>query len=191
MKERIIKKTKIGGFIALGGEHLVMAYGSDCVIKIPFGLRYFLRPRQYTGRIQDDYDILKKYFGDYFIETEVRVNKKKDWYALVQRKYAGRVLTKKDLDSDPNIKAQFLEIVSLNKKLTEERNITWDFFGAWCFVFSSGTTIANIILEDGKLKMADIGLIYLNNKNAAHWLIKAIVGWAIKKQKRFLKNLIG
>jgi len=188
--EPLLNKRKIGKIIALGGEHLVLNYSKDCVIKIPFGLRYFLRPRQYTARIQEDYAILKKYFGDYFIETEVRVNKRRDWYVLVQKKYHGRSFVQKDL-AKAEYKKQLCDILEANAKMKEESNITWEFFGAWALVFSKGEKISNIMAENGKLIMIDIGLIYLNNAHNTHWIIRTIVRWAVRKQKSFLKNFIG
>ncbi len=186
-QEQLLNKSKIGKIIALGGEHLVLNYGKDCVIKIPFGLRYFLRPKQYTARIREDYAILKKYFNDYFIETEVRVNGKRNWYVLVQKKYRGKVLTKNDL-TNLDYRKQFSDILAINDKMKEDLKITWEFFGAWALVFSGGEKISNIMVENGRLKMIDIGLIYLNNAKTTHWIIRAIVRWAIRKQKCFLKN---
>lgn len=190
IQARLLDKRKVGKIIAIGGEHLVFGYGKDCVIKIPFGLRYFLRPRQYTERVREDYAILKKYFGDYFIKTEVRVNNRKDWYALVQKKYHGRCLEKKDL-ANPEYQKQLNDILAANAKMKEELKITWEFFGAWALVFSNGGKISNIMTENGKLRMIDIGLIYLNNSHNTHWAIRTIVRWAVKKQKYFLQNFIG
>lgn len=191
MSQILIDRKKVGKFMALGGEHLVMSYGSSCVVKIPFGIRYFLRPRQYTSRIQDDYAILKRYFGHYFIETEVKVGERKEWYALIQRKYHGKTLTKDDLEANSDLRRQFLEILERNQDMVDEKRITWEFFGAWTLVFSNGRKVSNIIVEDGRrLMMADTGLIYLNNAHITHWLIRTIVRWAVKRQKKFLERLV-
>lgn len=184
-----IEKEKIGKVVYFGGEHIVRKYGCDSVIKFPFGPRFILGRKRIVDRITRRYKIVKEYFGKYLHDTQIIVGKNRRSYVYVQKELDGEPLNK-ELMKNPQIKKQFLEIVSINETLIKEKGVTWEFFGALGLLFTGDRCVRNCLaLKDGRLEMVDAGIIPLDLDNHP-LLLKIILGWSLKRQKRFLKSFL-
>ncbi len=184
-----IEKEKIGRVIYFGGEHIVREYNHDMVIKFPFGLRFILGRKKIVDQVTNRYALAKEYFGDYLHDTQIVAEKNRCSYVYIQKRLNGELLTQ-ELMKNPLVKEQFLGIISINKTLIKERGMTWEFFGVLGLLFTGDRYVRNcLVLKDGKIKMIDAGIILLNLDNQ-HFLLKIVLGWALKRQKKLLKSFL-
>ena len=184
-----VEKDKIGKIINLGGEHLIREYNHNMVIKSPFGPRFLLERKKVIDRITSRYELVKGYFGSYLHDTQIVVEKNRRSYVYLQKRLDGQLLSQ-ELMKEPQIAKQFQEIVEINKRMVEEKNTTWEFFGALGLLFTGDMCVRNcLVLKDGKIKMIDAGIIPLNLDNH-HFLLKIILGWSLRRQKKLLRSFL-
>lgn len=107
-------KSKIGKLISWGGDHTVYNYGTDKVIK--FSLIGLMMGQGGLAKIIRDYEISKKFFGDFVLTTCFLKPQGKKLSVAIQTKIAGHYLHKKDL-TDPVVNNQFRKIMEDNRQL--------------------------------------------------------------------------
>jgi len=122
----VTDKTKIGRLIAWGSEHFVYEYDSNSVIK--FSILYFFLGSRAKEKATQDYDICKKFFGKYLLETEIAISSNNKHIVHIQPKIVGHFLTKKDLEHE-YIQKQFKEIVNGYHSMIKTENTEIDLIG--------------------------------------------------------------
>ncbi|MEK7530420.1 MAG: hypothetical protein AAB573_00985 [Patescibacteria group bacterium] len=136
-------QSKIGRCISWTGDHNVYAYGTDEVIKFS-KFDFFLGYEKTKHKAISDIEICKKFFGTYLLETRVVSSAYERRVALVQKRVAGRFLSKRDLQNS-TIVDQFAEIMTAYRRLLAERHAYIDLIGGRGAL--SGT-MSNIFIDD-------------------------------------------
>ena len=150
---KVYKGAKIGRLIALGGEHVVYAYGTDQVIK--FSLLFYFLGHRALAKAERDIELCSKYFSDYFLETDILISANGKHLVHVQEKIEGRPLTVNDV-RDMTIRKQFDEIVVGYRSLIRAGHPEIDligrtgFFGS-CFSNIFVTPQHTLVIIDGTL----------------------------------------
>ena len=125
LSEFLVDVNQIGQLLGKGMGHWVYEYGSDQVIKIPID-RGWHRPGRAEEREQD-LTIIKQYFPDQYLETEVIRSEKNPYYCLIQRK-----LNDFSNISPENVAAvanEFHEMLKINRHLVSQQGMSLDFLG--------------------------------------------------------------
>lgn len=168
-----------------GLTNVVFAYiapdGSNKVVKLSRDAR---KGFMSTGYEQDAENIalVKKYFGEYSVPTEIHQDPKTGKYLIVQDAVHGKAITNK-LES-PSIRAQLVDMARLNREMMRQTGYSMDFIGVpgmltWVrhqfrqiVTNKSEFEISNILVDqDGKLKIIDEGLLRLNkSKTPKQWM---------------------
>ncbi|OGK13817.1 hypothetical protein A3H80_01180 [Candidatus Roizmanbacteria bacterium RIFCSPLOWO2_02_FULL_37_19] len=161
--------THIGDLVSRGGQHTVVRYGSDMVLKLPNGLPFAIKTPQAAQR---NVALLQQYFPDYMMPTEVyQVD---STYCLVQeylRVY--EPLTSRVL---PEVKDQFHDMLDSNGQLITDTGFSLEPVGGegfWRTAVSrlrgdhpTDLVLANIVVDrrtpgEPHLLIPDIGLYTL------------------------------
>jgi len=185
-----IDSSKIGEIFAVGGENVIRWYdGKNLLLKTPIGIRIRLGKQNFVREAQNDFPILKNYLGKYLPrEVSIVVSKDKKKFSIVQTFVDGSVLKKSDLKIR-TIKKQFIDVVNQNKLMEKEKNISWDFFGAWSLFLGNKNRIGNLLVTpDRKVKIIDIGTVRIGRKGQP-FIIWLIIKWAIGRQRRYIASL--
>ena len=179
--------------IGFGGENIVLKANDNYVIKRPFGLRYFIDPRETVSEIISDLKVLKVYFKNFIAETEITPSKGSAplFYTMKQSYVKGKALTKELLKSE-EVHRQFKEIMAINSEMVRSENKSYEFLGIWSLIFSHILKrVSNILVEDGtkKLYIIDIGVLYLGGKYHSR-LLSLIYKWAYRRQVKLLERFL-
>ncbi len=100
----------IGKLLAWVGDHSVYEYGNDRVIKFS-KFDYFIGVQEARRKYVSDYEICRKHFGDYILETDVMASADGSRVAKIQPKISGRFLTKRSLTSE-GVKTQLRQFLA-------------------------------------------------------------------------------
>lgn len=141
---RVYDKNKIGKLFAAGGEHLVYAYENDKVIK--FSLLYLLLGKIAYDKAKKDRMLCEKYFGNFYLPTELAISKNKKHIVHIQPKIVGMPLVKKHL-LDKEVFEKFKKLVECNKRLENDEGVSVDLLGRGG-VFKN--SLSNIFLTEDK-----------------------------------------
>jgi len=163
--------------IGQGFTHIVFAYRQpgepDRVVKVPRAISPGLMS---SGYIQDQENIalVKKFFGEYSVPTDVRKDEKTGKYLYVQDAVSGRPVTSLT-DSQP-VRTQIADLARLNREMMRQQQTSMDFLGVpgfltvvrhqfWSIISKKSHFELSNIFEDGngKLKLIDSGLIRFKN----------------------------
>lgn len=106
----VYDRAKIGRCIAWIGDHFVYEYGPDQVIKFS-KLDWFVDPERAARKGTHDYEICKRHFGDYILDTEIARSANGGRIAKIQRKIVGRPLRVSDLRT-ARVCEQFADILA-------------------------------------------------------------------------------
>ena len=147
-------KTKIGKLIALGGEHLVYEYEGNRVIK--FSILYFFLGSHAYPKATSDYQICKKFFGKYVLDTDIVFSPDKEYLVHIQPRLEGHYLSKKDFENE-SIRNQFTEIMSGYDALLAEGDPIVDLIGRAGIFYRCLSNI--LVLNDGTLRIIDATLL--------------------------------
>lgn len=140
--------------IAWGTDHFVYDYGPDQVIK--FSIFDFLLGKDAPSKLQREYAVGKKFFGQYLLDSPIVFSANGRRIAVIQKKITGRYLTKSDLDR-PAIKKQFEEIARGFYTMMQEGYKAIDLVGRGG-VFSP--VLSNILVtKNDKLVIIDTTLL--------------------------------
>ncbi len=100
---------RIGAMLAWVGDHFVYDYGTDQVIKFSKFDRMIGQEKAREKSVAE-YELCKKYFGDFLLETRIVVSPDGRRVAKLQPKISGRFLKKADL-ADERIQAQWVALL--------------------------------------------------------------------------------
>ena len=103
------RPEKIGKMIAWAGDHFVYEYGADQVIKFS-KLDRMMGQEKAGEKSVAEYELCRKYFGDFILETRIVSSPDGRRVAKLQQKISGRFLKKADL-SDERVRAQWVELL--------------------------------------------------------------------------------
>ncbi|MBD3363425.1 hypothetical protein GF362_06940 [Candidatus Dojkabacteria bacterium] len=190
----------LGERVGDGAEHRVYEYGEEKVVKVP---RVNMLYGHFAGEIYENYDICRKYFPDFLLESEI-LHDEDGHYIMIQRKLNNpRNFSVHDLEND-ELREQFEEIVESNRKMVEEGLGTYDFFGMKGVIESyldnlkfnnKGAELSNILVEeqeDGteRIVLSEFDLIKYrdNSKSLKDSLISNI---SFLAQRYSLKKFFG
>lgn len=138
----------VGNKIAEGLQHYIYEYGENYVIKIPkFDFVNLLYGVLNPSDVENDKNLIEKYFKKYLVETKVFASEDQELYCIVQE----RVKNKININShniDLVIK-QFNEIYLMNKKLEFLTGYSLDLWGKSGILRSIKRSIgkSNIFIE--------------------------------------------
>ena len=157
--------------IGQGFTHIVFDYVDGMVpkvVKIPRAVSPQFMSSGY-GEDKENIEIVKKFFGEYAVPTEIRMDQTTGRYLYVQEKIKGRAVT--SLDEPQSIRTQIADLARLNREMMRQKNITLDFIGVpgflsylrhrfWSIISrKSHFDLSNIWAdENGKLKIIDVGV---------------------------------
>lgn len=178
---RYVNPTPLGE----GLTNVVFAYiapdGSNKVVKLARDAR---KGFMSTGYEQDAENIalVKKYFKEYAVPTEIHQDSKTGKYLIVQDAVHGKAITNK-LENQ-SIRSQLVDMARLNREMMRQTGYSMDFIGVpgmltWIrhqfrqiITNKSEFEISNILVDDeGKLKIIDEGLLRLNkSKTPKQWM---------------------
>ena len=99
----------IGTMLAWAGDHFVYDYGADQVIKFSKFDR-MMGQEKARGKSVAEYELCKKYFGDFLLETRIVSSLDGRRVAKLQPKVTGRFLKKADLANE-RVRAQWVELL--------------------------------------------------------------------------------
>lgn len=168
-----------------GLTNVVFAYiapdGTNKVVKLAREAR---KGFMSTGYEQDAENIalVKKFFGEYAVPTEIHQDPKTGKYLIVQDAITGKAITNK-LETQ-SIRSQLVDMARMNREMMRQTGYSMDFIGVpgmltWVrhqfrqiVTNKSEFEISNILVDqDGKLKIIDEGLLRLNkSKTPKQWL---------------------
>lgn len=106
----------IGKLLAWAGDHWVYEYGDDRVIKFS-KFDYFTGTSEALRKYVSDYEICRRHFGDYILETDIVASSDGNRVAKIQPKIAGQFLTKRMLKSE-GVRAQLKEFLERYDEFT-------------------------------------------------------------------------
>ena len=163
-------ETKIGKPISRAADHTVYHYASDRVIK--FSRLEYILGRRAKGRVEQDLEICRKFFGHYLLETTILRSPDGKRTALVQPFIAGEYLEKKHL-SDSELARQFYDIIERLNKLTTVGYGPLDLIGQGGAIFPCLSNI--FVVNDNRLRIIDTTI--LDPRDLGFWtvILKPIV----------------
>ncbi len=119
---------KIGKMLSLLSEHTVYEYGTDEVIKFSKFDIAIGREKARQAYIKD-YEIGRRFFGTYFLETRVVTSPDGKRVAIIQPKVSGHFLGMKDMERE-SVRRQFAEIEAGYHALVKAGNPEVEFIGS-------------------------------------------------------------
>ncbi|MFZ5535007.1 MAG: hypothetical protein ACOY3M_02525 [Patescibacteria group bacterium] len=156
-----------------GLTNVVFSYiapdGSPKVIKMARQMR---KGFMSTGYDQDTENIalVKKYFGEYAVPTEIHKDPESERYLIVQDAIEGKAITNKI--ETQGVRSQLADMARLNREMMRQTGHSLDFIGVPGFLTwlrhqyrgiltkKSEFEISNILVDnEGKLKIIDEGLL--------------------------------
>lgn len=163
-------KNLIGSLLSFGGDHTVFNYGFNKVIK--FSLIELLGGKKGLKKIEVDYCISKKYFGNFILDVEFVQSVDKKYYAVLQTKIIGHFLTKKDLII-PKVAEQYIDIYKSYKNLINSKYPQIDLIGRGG-VFKDCLT--NIMVDSNNtLYIIDTTLFDFSDSKVVSWLLTPFI----------------
>lgn len=174
--------------IGQGFTHIVFSYRPDGmpekVVKIPRVLSPGLMSAGYHED-QENIALVRKFFGDYAVPTEVRLDNTTGKYLYVQDAVDGKPVT--SLTGSQSVRTQLADLARLNREMMRQKHVSMDFLGVpgflsllrhqfWSIVSKKSSFDLSNILEDatGKLKLIDSGLIRFDNVPFKQKLISSL-----------------
>jgi len=159
--------------IGQGFTHIVFSYHPEGekqkVVKMPRSVSVGFMSTGYHEDLQN-ISFVRKYFGDYAVNTEVHRDNASGRYVYVQDAVKGNPVT--SLTESQEIRTQIADLARLNRELMRQKNVSMDFLGVpgflsllkhqfWSIVSKkSHFDLSNILVDEkGKLKLIDVGLI--------------------------------
>jgi hypothetical protein len=160
-----------------GFTHVVFSYqpeGSEPkVIKIPRASTNSFMSTGYHDDLEN-ISLVKKYFGEYAVPTELRLDTKTGKYLYVQNEVKGKPVN--HLTETQSVRSQLTDMARLNREMMRQTGQSLDFLGVpgffslmrhhirHIFTAASEFEISNVLVdESGKLKIIDDGLLRLRN----------------------------
>src|SRR5262245_5205544 len=108
-------KTKVGKLIASGGDRKVYHYGDGQVVKISH--ISFVIGRKWQRKLTHDYEVCKKYFPQFVVETTDVTPPRSFTHIEIQNFITGELFSKKHL-ADARVREQFTTLLAQMQKLT-------------------------------------------------------------------------
>lgn len=168
-----------------GLTNVVFAYiapdGTNKVVKLAREAR---KGFMSTGFEQDSQNIalVKKFFGEYAVPTEIHQDPKTGKYLIVQDAIVGKAVTNK-LENQ-SVRSQLVDMARMNREMMRQTGYSMDFIGVpgmltWfrhqfrqIVTNKSEFEISNILIDkEGKLKIIDEGLLRLKkSETPKQWI---------------------
>lgn len=148
-------KTKIGRLVAWKGDHLVYEYNTDKEIKFS-KFDFLMGYKKAKDKNIKDYDICKKFFGKYLLETELVTSQNGKRLALIQPKIFGHFLEIRDLQQEI-IREQLKEILAGYYAMIKAGNIEIDLVGSGGILCRCMSNI--FVTKENKLVIFDATLM--------------------------------
>jgi serine/threonine protein kinase len=179
------EKVKIGKRIASGADRVVYRYGDTQVIK--FSSFSHIVGNTMREKMLHDYEVCKKYFGAYVVETLEMRGEKKSQYIEIQPFIKGTVVSRGNI-TNPGVREQLKELVSGLEKMKKDGYAPIDLMGHVGFF---NLSLNNVFLdESGKLKIIDASLFESKSVGGAGWLFMPFFPVIIMFQEFILKRLL-
>ena len=175
-------KTKIGKWIAWGGDHFVYEYGAGQVIKFS-GIDYFFGKKGREKSLRD-YAVCKRYLGEYVLNTEFVTSVNGKHVAKLQPKVVGHSLTKKDM-ARSDIERQLTDLVQKYDLLLKQEGEVLDLIGRGG-IFRR--TLSNIFVDaEDKLYLIDTTLLVAGDIPLLQSLIRIFLPACVWRQSSTIK----
>jgi|GEM_PF-5325334 len=172
-----IDPNAVGAEVAVGAQSLVRTYGKtakpDQVIKVPlYQVRsslYSLTLGRMLGQSYDtarrELDVCSEYFEPYMVPTEIRGDRKRGKFCIIQDRVKMNEITPENIKEHPGRGEQLGDIMERNRKMIAERKAWLDAMG-WnlkkflAFRFQKKPYLDNVAVaqETEKLTLFDFGL---------------------------------
>lgn len=160
-----------------GFTHIVFSYLPDGqspkVIKIPRASTNNYMTQGYHEDL-DNIALVKKYFGEYSVPTELRLDPSTGKYVYIQDAIKGNPIN--HLTETQYARTQLVDMARLNREMMRQTGQSLDFLGIPGFfsllrhhirhIFSKNSSfeVSNVLIDDtGKLKIIDDGLLRFRN----------------------------
>jgi hypothetical protein len=181
---QVYDKAKIGRFLAFGGEHFVYEYEDDKVIK--FSGLFFLAGKNYAfNKAKEDDYLCTKYFGNFYLATEIAVSQNNKYLAHIQLKIKGEPLQKRHLQ-DKAVFNQFLRVVKCNRSLEEGEMVSIDLLGRGGILKNNLSNI--FVTNENELIIID-GTI-LSFEGILSYIPKFAINFLIWRQNKIINNFL-
>lgn len=159
--------------IGQGFTHIVFSYLPDGerpkVIKIPRAASNNLMTQGFEED-KENTELVKKYFGEYSVLTELRKDPETGKYLYIQDQVNGKPVT--HLNETQSVRTQLADLARLNREMMRQTGHSLDFIGVpggfsllrhqvrHLFTAKSEFEVSNILIdENGKLKIIDDTLL--------------------------------
>ena len=176
-------ESKIGKRIGHGSDRIVYMYGENQVIKIS-KFSYILGKKIHF-KLLKDYEICKKYFGEFVVETQ-NVSGKGSTYVEIQSFVHGVSYTKKHSENKV-LHAQLQEIKNITDRMILDGNHPIDLIGHGAL---TGFRLSNVFVDEkNQLQIIDAALL---EGNSVGWV--GVIGFPIfiflKLYQTFILNYL-
>ncbi len=162
--EKVINNKKNKKSFRIFWENIVFE-DNDYFYKIPniVAKTIFYSKENSFKKIEESFEIIKKYFSDYFLIPKTQIIEYKPWsYLIKQKKINWVFLTKKILKENKRVKEQFKKLIEINEKMLKE---TWYFLDIlWTDFIYNPNSIHNLMVFHDHILIFDFWLLRLNSK---------------------------
>lgn len=144
-------RKKFGKLLAWSGDNFVYEHGDNHVIKLS-KFDYILGSKKALQAKENDLDFFNSKFKDFFAETEIVRNRRKEKYAFLQQKIEGVPLKQMHLKNNVT-RDRFIELFSLYQETIAEGSYPIDLIGG---LGVRGRTLSNVFVKtDGSIALID------------------------------------
>ena len=164
------------------GENFVFKEGSH-YYKMPWivGKNIFYKEIDSHKKAQENFELIKKYFGKIFTIAETDILKNTDGhYIIKQKEIHGEKLNRKHLEENVHLLGKFRKLIIINEIIWEKEWVCLDILGS-DFV-SNPNSIPNIMTDGDELFLFDFWLLEKKPKNKLFEIISNIA--------RFVQNFV-
>ncbi len=178
--------SKIGILISGRSQHTVYAYGESEVIKFD---RFDYLMGTVMSRIEEqDVAVLKKYFGDYLLDTRMVRSPDGSRTALVQPRLDGRFLCAKDFKSDIT-RSDFRAMMASRAKFMADGYTDLDLLGSSGILFRC---LSNVFtMPDGHIRIFDPLIADFDEiPKRARWLLLPLGKLALRRQQKIIDTFL-
>lgn len=142
-------------------------YNNWYFYKIPsfFWKLIFYKDLESYTEVKNNYELLERYFWEYFKIADTDIFKDKDnHYVIKQKKLDWDILSVRDIKKDSLLKDKFRKLMEINEKMWEEKNIFLDIL--WTDFIFNPFRIHNIIKNWDNLYLFDFWVLKKDSKNS-------------------------
>lgn len=187
-------ENKVGKRLSLSGEHSVYQYGDKQVIKFPIGPIYRANSEEAYLKVANEAKLAETYLAEFMVPFEVLtyIKKGRKKYCIIQNFVKGEALKIKFMQ-DPELRSRLQKLIDANNIMYSSSGFTVELFGIRrLIVHGLIPEMQNVlILPDRSLKIIDFGMISDTMMVSSSPLVRMVIQWAVKRQKKLLALYLG